>query len=85
MYGTALSVAIDSIVLSKDSLMHKQTEDDLGCIWGKLFTKREQKKNARFALRMQANYKAFSIHLGMVGMRYVIVSPVRSFTGREGL
>lgn len=59
MYGTALSVAIDSIVLSKDSLMHKQTEDDLGCIWGKLFTKREQKKNARFALRMQANYKAF--------------------------
>lgn len=59
MYGTTLFVAIDSIGLSKDSLMHKQTADNLGCVWGKLFTKRERKKTARFASRIQANYAVF--------------------------
>ena len=42
-HGTSLFVAIDSIELSKDTLMHRQAGGDLGRVWGKLFTKREQK------------------------------------------
>ena len=58
-YGTALFVAIDSVELSKDALMHKKAEDNLGSIWGKLFTKRDRKKSAKFASRIKENYKDF--------------------------
>ena len=58
-HGTSLFVAIDSIELSKDTLMHRQAGGDLGRVWGKLFTKREQKKSAKFASRISADYEAF--------------------------
>ena len=58
-YGTALFVAIDSIGLSKEALMHKQAGEDLGSVWGRLFTKREQKKSAKFASRILSDYEIF--------------------------
>lgn len=58
-YGTSLFVAIDSIELSKDALMHKQVGEDLGSAWGKLFVKRDQKKSAKFASRILADYDMF--------------------------
>ncbi|WP_293739186.1 type III-A CRISPR-associated protein Cas10/Csm1 [uncultured Parabacteroides sp.] len=58
-YGTSLFVAIDSIGLSKDVLMHKRGKEDLGSIWGKLFKKRERKKTAKFASRILADYESF--------------------------
>jgi len=57
-HGTSLFVAIDSIELSKDTLLHKGSET-LGEVWSKLFEKREIKKNHRFDSLVQSNYNAF--------------------------
>ncbi len=58
-HGTMLFVAIDSVEVSKDTLMHKAGEDNLGTVWGELFAKREQKKMTKFASRIQENYAEF--------------------------
>lgn len=57
-HGTTLFVAIDSIELSKEALMH-QGKENLGTVWGDLFLKRDRKKAARFATQIQSNYAAF--------------------------
>lgn len=57
-HSTALFVAIDSIELSKDALMHKNGQH-LGIVWGDLFKKRDKKKSAKFASMIQDNYKQF--------------------------
>lgn len=57
-HGTALFVAIDSIELSKDALMHKNGQH-LGIVWGDLFKKRDKKKSAKFASMIQNNYKQY--------------------------
>ncbi|MCQ2275712.1 MAG: type III-A CRISPR-associated protein Cas10/Csm1 [Bacteroidales bacterium] len=57
-HGTALFVAIDSIELSKDALMHRNGQH-LGLVWGDLFKKRDRKKSAKFASMIQDNYKQF--------------------------
>lgn len=57
-HGTSLFVAIDSIVLSKDVLMHKNGQH-LGKVWGDLFVKRDRKKQAKFASQISAHYSDF--------------------------
>lgn len=57
-HGTTLYVAIDSIELSKNALMHKQGED-LGKVWGELFVKRDKKKSTKFASLIWTDYHAF--------------------------
>ena len=57
-HGTSLFVAIDSVELSKDALMHKNGQH-LGKIWGDLFVKRDRKKQAKFASQIIAHYANF--------------------------
>lgn len=57
-HGTTLFVAIDSIELSKDALMHKNGQH-LGKIWGDLFVKRDRKKSAKFATQISTRYSDF--------------------------
>lgn len=58
-HATSLFVAIDSIEISKESLMHQNDHDDLGTVWGKLFRKREHKKMAKFASHITSGYGDF--------------------------
>lgn len=60
-FGTTLFVAIDSIELSKDALMHKSAANNLGSAWGELFAKRDCKKAAKFASYIKRNYETFFI------------------------
>lgn len=57
-HGTALYVAIDSVVLSKDALLHRNGES-LGKVWGELFVKRDKKKSTKFLTLIQKDYTAF--------------------------
>ena len=57
-HGTTLFVAIDSIELSKEALMHKGNES-LGQVWGKLFVKRDRKKSTKFASLIETEYASF--------------------------
>ena len=57
-HGTSLFVAIDSITVSKDALMHKNGED-LSQAWGELFAKKDIKKSCKFASIVQNNYDKF--------------------------
>lgn len=56
-HGTALFVAIDSVELSKDALMHKN--GCLGDVWGCLFKLRDVKKSAKFASQIENSYSTF--------------------------
>lgn len=57
-HGTSLFVAIDSVELSKDALMHKNGQN-LGGVWGNLFEKRDKKKSAKFATQIISRYSDF--------------------------
>lgn len=57
-HSTGLFVAIDSIELSRDALLHKNGEN-LGQVWGKLFEKRDRKKAAKFAKIIERDYASF--------------------------
>ena len=57
-HGTSLFVAIDSVELSKDALMHKNGQH-LGKIWGDLFVKRDRKQSAKFATQISTRYSDF--------------------------
>lgn len=57
-HGASLYVAIDSIELSKDTLMHKNG-NSIGNVWGKLFDKREKKKSAKLTSFINKNYELF--------------------------
>lgn len=56
-HGTSLFVAIDSVSLSEDALMHKN--GGLGAVWGKLFKLRDKKKNTKFSHLIKENYSKF--------------------------
>ena len=58
-FGTALFVAIDSIPISKDDLMHKDKDHNLGIIWDNLFIKRNKKKSCKFADLITTGYSKF--------------------------
>lgn len=58
-HGTALYVAIDSVELSADVLMHKEGGKKLGDIWAELFHKRDKKKNSRFSSMLKSDYDKF--------------------------
>lgn len=57
-HTTSLFVAIDSIEVSRNTLMHTRGEN-LGNTWCQLFEKREQKKNSKLADFIQNNYDRF--------------------------
>lgn len=57
-HGTALYVAIDSIPLSDDALMHRNGST-LSQAWADLFSKREEKKNRKFDSLIIADYDSF--------------------------
>ncbi len=57
-HGIALYVAIDSVEVSKDALMH-QSKESLADIWGTLFTKRDKKKSNKFSTLINFNYDKF--------------------------
>lgn len=57
-HTTSLFVAIDSVEVSKNALMHANGEN-LGKTWGQLFEKREQKKNSKLANFIKENYEKF--------------------------
>ena len=57
-HGTSLFVAIDSIEVSKDALMHNNGEN-LRTVWDELFTKQDKKKTNKFAQLIEGNYASF--------------------------
>ena len=57
-HGTALYVAIDSVPLSRDALMHRNGVN-LGTVWGELFLKRDKKKQSKFSSMIEKDYSAF--------------------------
>jgi len=58
VHRTALYVAIDSVEVSKEVLMHKGNKS-LGDIWADLFDKRDKKKQSKFADIIESNYSTF--------------------------
>lgn len=66
VHGTHLYVAIDSVELSRDALMHRNGES-LGKAWGELFIKRDQKKATKFAAHIRNDYNAFFMPTMMGG------------------
>ena len=58
-FGTALFVAIESVPLSKDDLMHIDETHNLGTVWRKLFEERDQKKSCKFADLIETGYNNF--------------------------
>jgi CRISPR-associated protein Csm1 len=69
-FGISLFVAIDSIPLSKDILMHRNNQD-LGKVWHDLFEKRDKKKSSKFASLIENQYDSFfsPIHKGGDALR----------------
>lgn len=57
-HGTSLYVAIDSIPLSDDALMHRNGKN-IGVVWGELFVKRDRRKNQRYTTMMTEHYQQF--------------------------
>jgi len=57
-HGISLYVAIDSVSFSKETLLHKNNTS-LGEIWNELFSKRLQKKSAKFSSQINDNYPTF--------------------------
>lgn len=57
-HGTSLFVAIDSVPLSEDALMHRNNQN-LGTVWGSLFVKRDKKKSSKFSHIIAQNYNEF--------------------------
>lgn len=57
-HGTSIFVAIDSVELSKNALMHSKGEN-LGETWTTLFEKRDKKKNSKLAGLITRNYDIF--------------------------
>ena len=60
IHGISLYIAIDSVPLSDNALMHKNGEN-IGDVWGELFLKRDKCKNQRYATMMQENYQKFFV------------------------
>ena len=58
-FGTALSVAIESVPVSKDDLMRKEKTRNLGDIWDELFVRKDKKKASKFADLIEKGYDNF--------------------------
>lgn len=57
-HGTGLFMAIDSVELSKETLLHKDGKT-IGTAWEELFKKRDQKKRKKFASTIAHHYDSF--------------------------
>lgn len=57
-HGVSLFVAIDSLELSREALMH-QGQESLGKVWGELFVKRDRRKSTKFADCIKNDYQLF--------------------------
>ena len=62
-HGTSLFVAIDSVEVSEDSLMHRDRQS-LRKVWEDLFEKRDAKKQTKFASVIKENYDRFFMPIG---------------------
>lgn len=84
-HRTSLYIAIDSVEVSSDALMHRNGED-LGKIWGALFLKRDKKKYTRFADLLSDNYDLFFVPqlVGGVNKRDIITGEEFSKNEKEG-
>lgn len=58
VHGESLFLAIDSVEVSREALMHK-SEKGLGALWGELFDKKEAKKNAKYKSKIERQYGMF--------------------------
>jgi CRISPR-associated protein Csm1 len=58
-FGTTLFVAIDSIPLAKEDLLHTDEEHNLGIRWHELFERRDKKKANKFASLVKDGYARF--------------------------
>lgn len=74
-HGTSLFVAIDSVEMSEDSLMHRNSQN-LRKVWAGLFEKRDAKKQTKFASVIKENYDRFFMPIGGERLR-------DSITGEE--
>ncbi|WP_291528067.1 type III-A CRISPR-associated protein Cas10/Csm1 [Bacteroides sp. UBA939] len=63
MHTTTLFVAIDSVEVTEDMLMHRKGEN-LRNAWTQLFEKREVKKRSKFSSLMESEYGNFFIPAG---------------------
>ncbi len=57
-HQTTLFAAIDAVILRKKALLHTEGQS-LHDVWGKLFLKRDSKKNTKFAPLLTENYSDF--------------------------
>lgn len=57
-HGTSLYIAIDSVEVSTDALMHKNGED-LRKVWDDLFSQKDKKKLSKFSELITENYDLF--------------------------
>lgn len=58
-HGTQLYAAIDYVKVNKEDLMNIDDKHTLQNVWKRLFTKRDQKKNAPFASIIEQDYATF--------------------------
>lgn len=58
-HGSTLYVAIDSVEISENTLMHKTKDQNLSSVWKELFEKRDLKKQAKFSSLIKQNYDSF--------------------------
>ncbi len=58
-FGTALFLAIDSVPVSKDDLMHKENATHLGVIWNNLFNQLKKTKSCQWAGLIEKDYAQF--------------------------
>ena len=81
-FGTALYVAIESVPVSIDGLMHKEKAQSLGEIWHALFKKLDKKKTCKWADLMTKGYPDFFEPLmqGADALRDVITGEEFSIT-----
>ncbi len=76
-HRTSLYVAIDSVPLSDDALMHRNGKD-LSKTWGELFVKRDRKKNCRYGSMLKQKYDNFFTPIQIGGE-----TPTDRITGEE--
>ena len=76
-HKTSLYVAIDSVPLSDDDLMHRNGRN-LSKVWGELFEKRDKKKNSRYSSMLVGRFDEFFTPMQIGGD-----TPLDIITGEE--
>ena len=84
-HGTAIYVAIESVSLSKDTLLGKQGNPSIGEKWNELFEKRDNLKKRRYQDKLVRNYELFFEpgEAGGTNLRDAITGEELDFTGNN--